>query len=359
MNATGARTVIYEVLDDRFRPCSSGDQQLESLYQGCRWAEGPLYIPAGRYLLWSDIPNDRLLRWDETTGTVGVFRSPAGHPNGNAMDRRGRLITCEQGNRRITRTEHDGSITVLAEDYDGRRAEQPERRDGQFRRHNLLLRPGLRHHQRLRGSPGGQRDRGLQRLSHRAGHRQADAGRGWVRRAERPGAVRRPAAPVRVGQQGRPHPCVHRRRQRKTLRRPRARTATSTTSASTTRDGCGPPPVKTGCTATTPTARSSARSGCRKSWPTLRSAVRNETACSSPRTPRCTPSSCPSPARGYPVTDNGGTRRDSPTRREAKRQGAAHQSRDVRGNKRTGGASIRIRTALGPEITPRRPSIAG
>ena len=125
MNATGARTVIYEVLDDRFRPCSSGDQQLESLYQGCRWAEGPLYIPAGRYLLWSDIPNDRLLRWDETTGTVGVFRSPAGHPNGNAMDRRGRLITCEQGNRRITRTEHDGSITVLAEDYDGRRLNSP------------------------------------------------------------------------------------------------------------------------------------------------------------------------------------------------------------------------------------------
>jgi gluconolactonase len=80
MNPIGTRTVIYEVLDDRFRPCSSGDQQLETLYKGCRRAEGPLYVPAGRYLLWSDIPNDRLLRWDETTGRVGVFRSPAGIP---------------------------------------------------------------------------------------------------------------------------------------------------------------------------------------------------------------------------------------------------------------------------------------
>src|SRR4051794_10324403 len=115
----GSPTEIYEILDDRFRPCVAGDGQLEILYEGCRWAEGPVYVAAGRYLVWSDIPNDRLLRWDETTGAVGVFRAPAGHPNGNMLDRQGRLISCEQGNRRVTRTEHDGSITVLAERYGG------------------------------------------------------------------------------------------------------------------------------------------------------------------------------------------------------------------------------------------------
>jgi gluconolactonase len=125
MNPDQVRPEIYHVLDDRFRSCTNGDRQLEILYEGCRWAEGPLYVPAGRYLVWSDIPNDRLLRWDETTGAVGVFRAPAGHPNGNTMDGQGRLITCEQGNRRITRTEHDGSVTVLAEYYQGRRLNSP------------------------------------------------------------------------------------------------------------------------------------------------------------------------------------------------------------------------------------------
>ncbi|RBM21924.1 SMP-30/gluconolactonase/LRE family protein [Streptomyces sp. PT12] len=118
---------VYEAFDERFRTgrCDLGDRRLETLYEGCRWAEGPLYVPAGRYLLWSDIPNDRLLRWDETTGAVGVFRSPAGHPNGNTLDREGRLITCEQGNRRVTRTEHDGSVTVLANRYLGKRLNSP------------------------------------------------------------------------------------------------------------------------------------------------------------------------------------------------------------------------------------------
>jgi len=115
----------YEVLDDRFRPCTSGDKRVERLYQGCRWAEGPVYVPAGRYLLWSDIPNDRMLRWDEPTGTVGTFRQPAGHSNGNTLDGAGRLVTCEQGNRRVTRTEHDGSITVLADRYQGKRLNSP------------------------------------------------------------------------------------------------------------------------------------------------------------------------------------------------------------------------------------------
>lgn len=90
-------------------------------------AAGPraLYVPAWRQLVWSDIPNDRMLRWDEATGTVGVFRSPAGHSNGNTLDREGRLISCEQGNRRVTRTEHDGTITVLADRHQGRRLNSP------------------------------------------------------------------------------------------------------------------------------------------------------------------------------------------------------------------------------------------
>lgn len=117
----------YEILDDRFRTgrCANGDSRLEVLYDGCRWAEGPLYLPAWRQLVWSDIPNDRILRWDEATGTVGVFRAPAGHSNGNTVDRQGRLVTCEQGNRRVTRTEPDGTMTVLADRYDGKRLNSP------------------------------------------------------------------------------------------------------------------------------------------------------------------------------------------------------------------------------------------
>ncbi|MFJ2966337.1 SMP-30/gluconolactonase/LRE family protein [Streptomyces collinus] len=123
----GEQPHLYETLDERFRTgrCQAGDSRLEVLYEGCRWAEGPVYVPAGRYLLWSDIPNDRLLRWDETTGAVGVFRSPAGYPNGSTLDGQGRLVTCEQGNRRVTRTEHDGSVTVLAERFRGKRLNSP------------------------------------------------------------------------------------------------------------------------------------------------------------------------------------------------------------------------------------------
>jgi gluconolactonase len=118
---------VYEILDDRFRTgrCTNGDRALEVLHANSRWAEGPLYIPAWRQLIWSDIPNDRILRWDEATGATGVFRTPAGHSNGNTLDRQGRLITCEQGNRRVTRTEPDGTITVLATHYQGKRLNSP------------------------------------------------------------------------------------------------------------------------------------------------------------------------------------------------------------------------------------------
>lgn len=113
------------VLDERFKRLIIGSARLEKLADGCRWAEGPAYFPAGRYLIWSDVPNDRLMRFDETSNTVSVFRSPSGYSNGNTVDRQGRLITCEHGNRRVTRTEHDGSITVLACHHDGKRFNSP------------------------------------------------------------------------------------------------------------------------------------------------------------------------------------------------------------------------------------------
>lgn len=112
-------------LDERFNKLFIGSARLEKLAEGCRWSEGPAYFPAGRYLIWSDAPNDRMMRFDETSGHVSVFRSPAGHSNGNTVDRQGRLVTCEHGNRRVTRTEHDGSITVIASHYDGKRLNSP------------------------------------------------------------------------------------------------------------------------------------------------------------------------------------------------------------------------------------------
>ncbi len=115
----------FDVLDERFSACVKGSARLERLYEGCRWAEGPAYFPAGRYLVWSDIPNDRLLRWDEVTGAIGPFRQPAGYANGNTVDRQGRLVTCEHGHRRVTRTEHDGALTVIADRFDGKRLNSP------------------------------------------------------------------------------------------------------------------------------------------------------------------------------------------------------------------------------------------
>jgi gluconolactonase len=115
----------FEILDDRFKACVKTAARLEHLYEGCRWAEGPAYFPAHRALVWSDIPNDRMLRYDEATGAVGVFRSPAGYTNGHTVDGQGRLVSCEHGNRRVTRTEHDGSITVLADAFEGKRLNSP------------------------------------------------------------------------------------------------------------------------------------------------------------------------------------------------------------------------------------------
>ena len=115
----------FEVLDERFAACFKGTARVEKLFEGCRWAEGPAWFPLMRSVVWSDIPNDRMLRWDETTGVTGVLRHPAGYTNGNTVDREGRLVSCEHGNRRVTRTEHDGSITVIADAHDGKRLNSP------------------------------------------------------------------------------------------------------------------------------------------------------------------------------------------------------------------------------------------
>jgi len=120
----GTTPAVFEALDDRFAGIR-GDRHLERLWTGGRWLEGPVYVPAGRYLLFSDIPNNRIIRWDETSYDVSVFRQPAGNTNGHTLDGRGRLVSCEHGNRRVTRTEHDGSIKVLADQWDGHRLNSP------------------------------------------------------------------------------------------------------------------------------------------------------------------------------------------------------------------------------------------
>ncbi|MFZ7089007.1 SMP-30/gluconolactonase/LRE family protein [Curtobacterium sp. RRHDQ10] len=103
------------VHDDRFAAIRLSNAAVERLATGCRWAEGPVWFGDHRQLVWSDIPNDRMLRWDEQTGGTTVFRQPAGFANGSVRDPQGRLVTCEHGGRRVVRTEHDGQITVLAD----------------------------------------------------------------------------------------------------------------------------------------------------------------------------------------------------------------------------------------------------
>ena len=115
----------FEPLDTRFNSLYFGTAQIEKLTTGCRWAEGPAWFAAGRYLVWSDIPNDRMLRWDETDGSVSVFRQPAMNTNGHTVDREGRLVSCEHRGRCVSRTEHDGSRTVLASHFDGKRLNSP------------------------------------------------------------------------------------------------------------------------------------------------------------------------------------------------------------------------------------------
>jgi gluconolactonase len=106
-------------------PAFAGTMAVERVATGFRWAEGPVYFPAGRYVLFSDIPNNRILRYSEDDGHVSVFRQPSMNSNGNTIDREGRLITCEHSGRRVTRTELDGSITIIADKYNGKKLNSP------------------------------------------------------------------------------------------------------------------------------------------------------------------------------------------------------------------------------------------
>jgi gluconolactonase len=112
-------------LDPRFEKYWIKLSCVERLFTGTRWGEGPVWFGDGRYLLWSDIPNNRILRWEEETGQVGIFRKPSNFANGNTRDRQGRLVTCLHGERSVVRTEYDGSITVLCERFNGKRLNSP------------------------------------------------------------------------------------------------------------------------------------------------------------------------------------------------------------------------------------------
>jgi gluconolactonase len=115
----------YLKLDDRFSGLIHANAGPELVWTGGRWTEGPAYLPAGRYAVWSDIPNDRVMRWDEASGHVSVFEAPCRYQNGHTVDREGRLVACEHQGRCVCRIEHDGSRRVLADAFEGRRLNSP------------------------------------------------------------------------------------------------------------------------------------------------------------------------------------------------------------------------------------------
>ena len=114
-----------QILDQSFGRYRLNLAAVERIAHGFRWAEGAVWFGDGRYLLWSDIPNNRILKWEEETGAVSIFRKPSSYANGNTRDRQGRLVTCEHGGRRVTRTEYDGSLSVIADSFEGKRLNSP------------------------------------------------------------------------------------------------------------------------------------------------------------------------------------------------------------------------------------------
>ena len=138
-----------KVLDPRFQPYVLGNAAIERIAGGCRFTEGPVWFGDGRYLLWSDIPNDRIMKWEEETGAISVFRRPSHYANGNTRDRQGRLLTCEMDAQRLTRTEYDGTITVLADTLRGQAPDRPQRRRRQIGRLDLVQRQRRGHPRQL------------------------------------------------------------------------------------------------------------------------------------------------------------------------------------------------------------------
>ena len=116
---------LVHVVDQSFTRSKLNLAKIERLATGFRWSEGPVWFGDARCLRWSDIPNNRMMRRDEETGTTTVYRKPSDFANGNTRDRQGRLVTCEHGDRRVRRSEYDGTITSIAAHYDSRRLNSP------------------------------------------------------------------------------------------------------------------------------------------------------------------------------------------------------------------------------------------
>ena len=116
---------LYDHRDDRFAKLIHRNARMDTLWTGGRWTEGPAYFAAGRYLIWSDIPNDRILRWDEMNGEVSTFEQPCRNHNGHTVDGQGRLVACEHRGRCVSRYEIDGSKTILADSFDGKPLNSP------------------------------------------------------------------------------------------------------------------------------------------------------------------------------------------------------------------------------------------
>jgi len=115
----------FEIVDPAFKSLILPNLHVDLLYTGGRWLEGPVYVPAARHLLFSDIPNNRVMRYDEVNDTVATFEAPSNFANGHTLDREGRVISCEHLTRRVTRREHDGSLTVLVDHFEGKRLNSP------------------------------------------------------------------------------------------------------------------------------------------------------------------------------------------------------------------------------------------
>ncbi len=195
----------FEVLDERFAG-TGGDRYVDRVFADGRWLEGPAYHPAGRFVLFSDIPNDRVLRYDEISGRIDVFLAPAGFTNGRTVDRQGRFVTCEHGDRRVTRIEHDGSHQILADAYQGQRLNSPndvvEHSDGSiwFTDPTYGIKTDYEGHQAT--SEIGSNN--VYRLG--SEHRGARRGRRRLRPAQRAGLRTRRAAALRRRQRTAPHP---------------------------------------------------------------------------------------------------------------------------------------------------------
>ena len=239
-----------------------------------RWCEGPVYFGDGRCLLWSDIPNNRIMRWDEETGHVSVFRRPSNNANGNTRDRQGRLVTCEHDSRRVTRTEYDGAITVLIDKFDGKPLNSPNDVVVKSDELDLVHRSAVRHPRQLRGARGHART-AHECLPARSEERAGD-GRGGRHQAARTASRSRPTK----------RRCTSSRRVR---HRARSTLMTwSTTAPGSPTAGCSSPPRR----AARPTAfasMSTAICGAAGAW-----AMRSRTASRSsiPRASRSASSPC-------------------------------------------------------------------